>query len=192
MQPWNLVFVSGFVVYLAIRGVYAGKTKANVKADRRVDLRERLLLFLVFTSTLLVPLLYLLTPWLSFADTTKAPLLPWAGALIMGFALWLFYRSHADLGENWSMTLEIRVGHRLVTTGVYSRVRHPMYSAILLFSLAQGLLLANWLAGWSALGAVSVMFLLRMPREEQMMRDTFGEDYRRYMARTGRLLPRVG
>ena len=190
MQTWNLVFLLGFAIYVGIRGVFAEKTRANVQAERRVDLQERVLIFAVFIGCLLLPVLYLFTSLLAFADYKLPPFLPWFGVVAMPFALWLFFRSHADLGENWSQTLEIRVGHRLVTGGVYTSTRHPMYSAILLFSLAQGLLLANWLAGWSGLVATSLMFMLRMPREEKMMSDTFGEDYRRYMARTGRLFPR--
>lgn len=191
MRPPDLVFLAGFIAYIVIRGVFIGKTKKNIKAEARVDLQERVLLLLVFVGGLLLPLIYLVTPLLAFADYTFASPVPWAGSVIMVLSLWLFFRSHADLGANWSQTLEIRVGHRLVTTGVYASVRHPMYSAILLFSLAQGLLLANWLAGWSALLSVAVMFALRIPREEEMMRDAFGEEYRRYMSRTGRLFPRL-
>lgn len=189
MRTWDLVFLVGLAVYVVIRGVFIEKTRANVKASRRVDLQEGVLLFSVFTTTLLLPLLYLFTSLLTFADYTLPLPAPWCGVVVMPFALWLFFRSHADLGQNWSQTLEIRAGHVLVTQGVYRSTRHPMYSAILLFSLAQGLLLANWLAGWSGLVAVGAMFVLRIPREEQMMRDTFGLDYRRYMARTGRLFP---
>ena len=65
-------------------------------------------------------------------------------------ALWLFWRSHADLGQNWSVSLEIRKDHRIVQHGVYRLIRHPMYASIWLWSIAQALLLANWLAGWSA------------------------------------------
>ncbi len=190
MQTWNLVFLLGFAIYVGIRGVFSAKTKANVQAERRVDLQERVLLFAVFIGGLLLPVLYLFTSLLAFADYKLPPFLPWFGVVAMAFGLWLFFRSHADLGQNWSLTLEIRVGHVLVTQGVYASTRHPMYSAILLFSIAQGLLLANWLAGWSALAAVGLMCVLRIPREEQMMCETFGEDYRRYMARTGRLFPR--
>jgi len=65
-----------------------------------------------------------------------------------------------------------------------------MYASIWLFGLAQGLLLENWLAGWSALVTFAIMYFVRTPREERMMCDSFGEDYRDYMRRTGRLLPR--
>ncbi len=90
------------------------------------------------------------------------------------------------------MTLELRRGHEIVRHGVYRRVRHPMYAAIWLVSLSQGLLLDNWLAGWSAVAAVAPMYLIRVPREERMMCDAFGDAYRDYMRETGRLWPRLG
>jgi protein-S-isoprenylcysteine O-methyltransferase Ste14 len=65
-----------------------------------------------------------------------------------------------------------------------------MYASIFLFSLAQGLMLGNWLAGWSAFVAFAVLYLLRVRREEALMLATFGEAYAAYMKRTGRLWPR--
>ncbi len=109
----------------------------------------------------------------------------------MAAALWLFWRSHADLGPNWSVTLELRKGHQLVQRGVYRSIRHPMYASIWLFSMGQGLLLDNWLAGWSALASFAPLYFVRTPREEQMMCEFFGQEYRDYMRQTGRLLPRL-
>jgi protein-S-isoprenylcysteine O-methyltransferase Ste14 len=74
---------------------------------------------------------------------------------------------------------------------VYRAIRHPMYAAILLFGLAQGLLLQNWLAGWSAAVTFAVMYIGRVRREEQMMCEFFGQEYRDYMQQTGRLFPRL-
>jgi protein-S-isoprenylcysteine O-methyltransferase Ste14 len=139
---------------------------------------------------MLLPVLYLFTPLLAFADYRLPPFAPWCGAGIMAAGLWLFWRSHTDLGQNWSVTLEVRKGHTIITRGVYRWIRHPMYASIWLFSLAQGLLLENWLAGWSALVTFAALYFVRAPREEQMMCDVFGEDYRDYMRRTGRLFPR--
>jgi len=90
---------------------------------------------------------------------------------MMGTALWLFWRSHVDLDLNWSMALELRLGHQLVRHGVYRSIRHPMYAAIWLFSICQGMLLQNWLAGWSALASFALMYFTRTPREEAMMAD---------------------
>ena len=105
--------------------------------------------------------------------------------------LWLFYRSHADLGTNWSLTLEMREGHQLITYGVYRGVRHPMYSALALYSVGQALVIPNWVAGLSNLVAFAVLFALRVGAEERMMAQQFGNEYAAYTARTKRLLPRV-
>lgn len=105
-------------------------------------------------------------------------------------ALALFWRSHADLGQNFSRTLELQERHALVTRGVYRRMRHPMYAAIWLFAAAQALLLPNWIAAWSGLAGFAPMYFLRTPREEKMMMEAFGAEYAAYMERTYRMFPR--
>lgn len=190
LNPRSAAFLAGFIVYILIRGKFAGATRDNVKTVRRVDATEKVLLVLVGVTSLLLPLLYLFTPWCAFADYPLPAAAFWCGPVVMVASLVLFYRSHADLGLNWSATLEMREGHTLVTAGVYRSIRHPMYAAILLFDVAQGLMLANWLAGWSALAAFLPLYVMRAPREERMMVDAFGDAYRDYMKRTGRLLPR--
>lgn len=191
INPWNIVFLAGFIIYVIIRGVFESRAKGNEKIVSRVDGVERMLMVIVFTGNLLLPLLYLFTPWLDFANYRLPAFAPWCGAALMALALWLFWRSHSDLGANWSYTLEMRKGHELVRHGVYSSIRHPMYASIILFGLAQGLLLENWLAGWSALATFTVMYLLRASREEEMMCEFFGDEYRSYMRETGRIIPRM-
>lgn len=190
VNPRNVAFLAGFIAFVAIRGRFAGGTRANVKTVRRVDGTERILLSLVGLTALLLPVLFLFTPLLAFADYPLPVAAWWCGLVVMVAALVLFYRSHADLGLNWSATLEMREGHTLVTEGVYRSIRHPMYAAILLFDVAQGLMLANWLAGWSALAVFLLLYAIRAPREERMMMDSFGDAYRDYTKRTGRLFPR--
>lgn len=191
VQPENVVFLAGFIAYLGIRGRFAGQTRANETTVRRVDATEKILLVLVAVGSLLLPILYLFTPWLAFADYLLPAPATWSGVVLMVAALVLFYRSHADLGKNWSATLELRKGHELVEHGVYRSMRHPMYASILLWDVAQGLMLRNWLAGWTALLTFAVLYVVRAPREERMMCDAFGQHYRDYMRRTGRLLPRI-
>jgi protein-S-isoprenylcysteine O-methyltransferase Ste14 len=191
IQPWNLVFLAGFILYTSIRGIYARRTKENEKTVSRFDAQDRILMVLVFTGNVLLPMLYLFTPWLAFADYRLPVWAPWCGVIVMSVALWLFWRAHADLDRNWSITLELRKGHQLITHGVYRAIRHPMYAAILLFGLAQGLLLQNWLAGWSAAATFALMYIGRVRREEQMMCEFFGQEYREYMRQTGRLFPRL-
>lgn len=192
VEPWNVVFLAGFIIYVAIRGRFARGTRDNVKTIRRVDAVEKALLVFVGISSLLLPILYLFTPWLAFGDYHLPAAAPWCGSILMVSALVFFYRSHADLGRNWSATLEVREGHELIKHGVYRSMRHPMYASIFLWDVAQGLMLRNWLAGWSALAMFALLYVVRAPREERMMCDAFGQDYRDYMRRTGRLVPRIG
>jgi protein-S-isoprenylcysteine O-methyltransferase Ste14 len=191
IQPWNLIYLVGLIVYIAIRGVFGGRTKSNEKLVSRVDIQDRVLVGVVFLGNIILPLLYIFTPWLGFADDSFPWFVPWCGALLMLFGLWLFWRAHVDLGLNWSITLEMRQGHELIKRGVYRRIRHPMYTAIFLVALAQAFLLSNWLAGWGGFVSFGLLYLARVPREEKMMLDFFGEQYRSYMEETGRLFPKI-
>ena len=127
---------------------------------------------------------YVFTGQPKFAAYPFSPALAWLGAAAFALALWLFHRTHRELGRNWSVTLEIREQHALVTTGIYSRLRHPMYSAFWLWALAQALLLPNWIAGPAGLVGFGTLFFMRIGREERLMVEMFGDEYRRYMART--------
>jgi len=191
-HPSAAVFFAGWLVYVVIRGRYQERTQGQRKTLRRLAPAETPVLALVGVGTLLLPLLYLFSPWLAFADAQLPAALTWLGAPVLASGLWLFWRSHADLGLNWSVVPELREGHELVRHGVYRRIRHPMYAAILLVSLSQGLLLSNWLAGWSALASFGLLYALRVGREEAMMREAFGEQYRAYEQESGRLWPRWG
>jgi protein-S-isoprenylcysteine O-methyltransferase Ste14 len=139
--------------------------------------------------TFFLTLIWIVSPLFAFADYPLhlAPLV--AGSLCLALGLWLFYRSHADLGTNWSITLELRERHQLVTHGVYRWVRHPMYLALLIFSAGQALVAANWLIGPSYGVAMLLLIALRLGPEEQMMLDEFGSQYEAYRAKTRRLLP---
>ena len=91
----------------------------------------------------------------------------------------------------WSVTLELRENHRLITQGVYRHVRHPMCAALFLYSIGQALALPNWVAGPSYLVAFGMLFALRLGAEERMMLETFGDEYAAYMAGTKRLVPGI-
>lgn len=190
-EPWNIVFFAGFVVYFRIRGLFIKRTAGTKKEVSLFDRTDKRLLALMFPAVLLLPMLYLFTPVLSFADYALPDAVKAAGSLVLVVSLWLFYRSHADLGRNWSVSLEIREGHELITHGVYRSIRHPMYASIWLWALAQGMMLPNWLAGWPVVPAFAAMYFIRIPREEGLMLDKFGDQYRDYMKQTGRVFPRL-
>jgi protein-S-isoprenylcysteine O-methyltransferase Ste14 len=138
--------------------------------------RERALLAVAFFGLFAIPALNLATGWpRAFAyDPGYGLVVP--GAALFVFSLWLFRRSHKDLGRQWSASLEVREGHRVVRNGVYRSIRHPMYASF-------------WL--WAAAQACLLLFFARVNFEEQMMIDAFGDDYRRYMQETKRIIPGV-
>jgi protein-S-isoprenylcysteine O-methyltransferase Ste14 len=95
------------------------------------------------------------------------------------------------LGENLSISLRVRPDHTLIANGPYRRIRHPIYAAGLLFSAGISLLAANALFAACFLGSIIPFYVARIRKEERMMLTEFGEAYRQYMQRTGRILPRL-
>jgi protein-S-isoprenylcysteine O-methyltransferase Ste14 len=166
------------------------------RRSRRIPVRtsardglERMLLVFAGGGLVGVPALYVFSPLLRAADYTFHQGLAWAGTVVFLGALWVLYRSHRDLGRNFSVSLELRNEHRLVTNGIYAHVRHPMYLAFWLWALAQALLLPNWIAGLAGLTGFGILFFFRIRREERLMLEAFGEQYRSYMGRTARIVP---
>jgi protein-S-isoprenylcysteine O-methyltransferase Ste14 len=151
--------------------------------------REFILLGASLMGLGIVPCVYLALHVPRFADYSVIPALSYLGIAVDVACLWLFHRTHADLGHNWSVSLDLRERHTLVTTGVYALVRHPMYSGFWLMALAQALLLPNWIAGPAGLVGFGILFFGRVRREEDMMIAAFGDEYRAYMRRTARVVP---
>jgi protein-S-isoprenylcysteine O-methyltransferase Ste14 len=139
----------------------------------------------------ILPLIYIITDSPAFATYPFFPPFVVVGPAIFAAGLWFIHRSLNDLGRGFSPTLEIRPDHQLITAGVYQYVRHPMYLGFLLWAIAQAVMLPNWIAGPAALVAWAVLVAYRLRREEAMMLDQFGDQYRAYMARTARLVPGV-
>lgn len=189
MSLFEWVFAAEFVVLMVLRFWFARAVRSKPVAARQLGVTERVLLSATFLGMMIIPLIYFFTSWLAFADYRPPAWLGWLGVPLAIGAAPLFWRSHADLGANWSPTLEVREEHRLVSDGVYRRIRHPMYAAIWLWVVSQALLLPNWVAGLAGIVSFAPLYFLRVPREERMMMDTFGDDYLNYMQRTGRLVP---
>jgi protein-S-isoprenylcysteine O-methyltransferase Ste14 len=165
------------------------RSRRTVVANDHTPRTEYLLLALTFVGMQAIPFIYILTGWLDFADYRMPFWIGIGGALVFVFAVWLLWRSHVDLGSNFSPRLQLRPEHSLVTDGVYRRIRHPMYTAHLLWAFAQLLLFHNWIAGPAFLLTMVPLLLFRIPKEERMMLELFGGEYQEYMDRTGRLFP---
>jgi len=181
-----LVWILGF----GVRFYFQRQVRGVERTSARHVSRDRVLYFLVFGAFLL-PLVYALSPLLDFAHVALLGLLRGLGVMIGLAAVALLYVTHRALGHNWSGILELARDHQLVQHGPYARVRHPMYTALFGAALGYALLSANWIIAAATLGTTAAMYAARVRDEEQLMRDRFGAAYEAYMARTGRLLPKL-
>lgn len=164
--------------------------RAHALGGSRIGVLETVLDLMGFTGMQVLPLIYIFSGWPGFADYRLPAWAGWAGTLIMAGALWLLWRAHRDLASNWSPSLELQKQHSLVRTGVYARLRHPIYAAVWLWCLAQPLLIHNWIAGLAGLITFGLVYFTRLPREEKMMLDKFGGEYADYMKKVGGIFPR--
>jgi protein-S-isoprenylcysteine O-methyltransferase Ste14 len=137
-----------------------------------------------------IPLLVVLTPFLdSFAIPLPEPV-RFIFLIIFALNIWLFVVAHRDLGMNWSAILEIREGHRRVTTGIYRHIRHPIYAHFWIWVIAQGIVLANALVLVFGIIAGGILYFFRVPKEKEMLIAEFGDEYRNYMKVSGRVMPK--
>lgn len=126
---FKIIYFTGLMIMLIIRLIYRWRNKTNQIVDSRKKTLEKLLLSSAFVGMLVIPLIYVFTPLLNSADYQLPFWTGWAGVVALALAFWILWRSHSDLGRNWSQTLELRKEHQLITSGVYKYIRHPMYAA---------------------------------------------------------------
>ena len=192
MSPWfgKAIILASSIVMVIIRAPH-GRRSRGVKVVRSGRGALEIVLLTFAWLAFFAPLVWVAAPVFAFADYSLRPLSLLAGVVCLAVGLWLFARAHADLGTNWSITLEVREEHQLVTHGIYRAVRHPMYSALLLYSIGQALVIPNWIAGPSYGVAMALLFAFRLGPEERMMLEAFGKDYEAYLERTKRLVPGI-
>ncbi|MFC1845908.1 protein-S-isoprenylcysteine O-methyltransferase [Chloroflexota bacterium] len=187
---FNIYYLIGFFSGSAIRIWYGRKHKQEKLAIFHTEGLAVGLLACLWGIAILLPLFYMFTDWLSFADYNLPAWAGFIGIAAFTVAIWLLWRSHYDLGRNWSTTVEIKNGHTLVIGGIFNYIRHPMYAAHLLWGIAQILLIHNWIAGLASLIIMIPLCMLRIPFEEKELLKQYGDEYRQYMNKTGRVIPR--
>ena len=192
MNPWfgKLAVLVCLIAYIIIRAPHGRRsTSVPIKEDRKGAL-EIVLLIGAWIGTTILPLVWVIANWPAWANFPLHPVAYALGVVLMFAGLWLFHRSHTDLETNWSVTLQTREDHRLVTTGIFKRIRHPMYSSMFLLGIAHLLFVPNCVVAPAYLLTFGLLYLLRVAKEERLMLDRFGAEYETYMQRTGRLIPR--
>jgi protein-S-isoprenylcysteine O-methyltransferase Ste14 len=184
---WALMVTAWYV----IRYPYERRSKRALVETNEKGRPEYLRMAIAGTGLGILPALYLWTNFLDFVDRSASWLLFALGCVSAVGALAMFLLTHRALGKLWSVSLQLKQSHRLVTRGIYEKLRHPMYTGFWLMALGQALFLANWIAGLSGLLGFGFLFFSRIGPEEAMMAEAFGDEYREYQLRSWRIIPYV-
>jgi protein-S-isoprenylcysteine O-methyltransferase Ste14 len=135
--------------------------------------------------------LYLLAPpWWTWTRLPFGEWTQWLGIFVAIPLLFFLILVHRHLDRQWSIALELQDNHKLITSGPYKRIRHPMYLGIFLYTIGMILVSSDLLVLIFFAFSIWVNYR-RIPEEEEMMIERFGDEYREYMKRSGRLLPRI-
>lgn len=188
---FNWTWIVLFIIITALRKFHEHRSGKR-SSLKNTPFNEALMMMLWGTAAGILPFFYIFTDWLDFASyrTSMPPGLGLLGIALFLLAIWLLHRSHTDLGQSWSPAVELSTAE-LIQSGVFKFIRHPMYSAHLIWGIAQTLMFPNILAGPMALVLIIITLFIRTPREEQLLLREFGDDYAAYMQKTGRFLPKI-
>ena len=178
-STFKIVYFVLFMIASIVRKRFTAKHKKHEFVKQYKSAGD--IVLLVFDGIgMVIPLVYVFSSYLDFADYSMPIWVGWLGAGLFAYAIYVLYLSHADLGKNWSPVLGIKEGHSLVTSGIYKYIRHPMYTAHLLWAIAQILILHNWIAGYSFIVVMVPHIWMRVNKEEELLIEQFGQDYLDY------------
>jgi len=199
---FRVIFFALWIVYIAYltgKEYYAREEPATRFSIRR-HLREaskREGKVRIVARALLTPfwisgfILYAVYPgWMALFTIPLPVWLRWVAVGLSLATIPLIIWAYRALGKQWTAPkLLLRKEHTLVTSGPYRYVRHPMYAAGFTFIIALAMATANWLVVLPMIAGTALLYA-QIGKEEAMLIERFGDDYRAYMKRTARLLPR--
>jgi protein-S-isoprenylcysteine O-methyltransferase Ste14 len=172
------------------------RRRANRAGGDRISRREEgapllVLLRLTGMAGWLSVVAYVINPdWMRWSALSIPVELRWLGVALSVLSVPLLIWMFRSLGTNVTDTVAIRSKHTLVTHGPYRWVRHPLYSLGTMLFVGIGLIASNWFI-LLAMGLGFVLLAIRTPIEEARLTEKFGDEYRAYLRRTGRFIPRL-
>jgi len=192
-QTFRFILILGFAVIVPIGAYHRIKSQAT---GEKLDRRQEGIFILVTLrpigiASMIGLVTYMINPALMVWSSVALPnWLRWAGVVLGITGGLLLVVTFRTLGKNLTDTVVTRAEHTLVTRGPYRWVRHPFYLATALAVVPNSLVTANWFLALTG-GIVFGLLVLRTRIEEEKLIERFGEDYKEYMKRTGRFLPRL-
>jgi protein-S-isoprenylcysteine O-methyltransferase Ste14 len=174
-----------FVIYWAVSAAGSKKTKRKESPGERLAYTLPLLIGVFLMTTRKA-----LSGWLGIRFVADADATRWFGAAltVAGVALAIWARKH--IGTNWSGTVTLKEGHELIRTGPYARIRHPIYTGILLAGLGSAIEIGR-IAGLVALALGWASFWVKARREESFLSEEFGPAFEVHQKQTGMFLTKL-
>jgi protein-S-isoprenylcysteine O-methyltransferase Ste14 len=190
---FRIILALIFVAFIAHRAYYNHKYPPS--AEDTIEVKESspstTIASFVVIAGLISLFLYLFKPnWISWASIPLPYHLRLIGVGIVATGFGLIQWSQYTLGRNWSDTPRITDHQELVMDGPYRWVRHPIYTAFVLIFVSTLFISANWFLSAAWIGMVVLDITSRVQYEEDKLTTLFGDQYRAYLDRTGRFLPR--
>lgn len=169
--------------------VFSARKLKSIK--RREPSAERIVYLVFMLATYLV----MFNEQIDFGPLGKrfVPPLPAIGALgvaitVIGVAFAIWARWH--LGENWSATVTVKKGHELIRSGPYGRIRHPIYTGMLVGLAGTALALGEY-RGLLSLGMAVACSFVKARKEERYLVQEFGAGFKEHAEQTGMFLPKL-
>lgn len=185
------IFAAGTVISIYFRSRANRNSPGERLPLKAEETASMLLLRLVGLSLWLGIFAYLMNPaWMAWAQTPLPAWLRLGGAALGILSVAMLYRVFSSPGNNVTPTVLARARHKLVTSGPYHWVRHPLYTVGFLSYLSFAILAANCYVAVMAV-ATLVLLALRVPRDEAELIARNGEAYRAYAERAGRFVPKL-
>jgi protein-S-isoprenylcysteine O-methyltransferase Ste14 len=187
---FRYLFVAIYAAFFIVR-IHYRLQSIRREPEQRYQAEATKILYIAIPGYFISIVLYMLAvPWASWSQIGMPSWLRWLGVIGAISSVPLLAWTHRTLGWQYSAELAIQKKHALVTTGPYARTRHPMYLTFIMFSFSTAMTTSNLLVLlFAALVIVPFPWIAR--KEEEMLLETFGEEYREYMRRTGRFFPRI-
>jgi protein-S-isoprenylcysteine O-methyltransferase Ste14 len=189
---FRYILVLGLLGLMGIMVFHRLKARTGEKLDRKQEgLFSLVGLRLLALAGMIALVAYFRNPAnLAFSAVPLPDWLRWAGVGVGCMTLCLLFWTLRNLGKNLTDTVVTRTHHTLITTGPYRWVRHPFYTCAALVALTVSLISANAFFLVTG-GFIFLLLALRTRVEEANLLGRFGDDYQKYMDRTGRFFPRL-
>jgi len=139
------------VSFMLVRGYFSRRLGGEPVATGRAQVRDRTY-YRLMVAVYILPFAYALTSWLDFAHVSLPPALRWMGAPLAFGGVAMVWWTHRTLGRHWSGILELRENHRLISSGPYRYIRHPMYTGFFMMPVGMALVTANLLVALLQIG----------------------------------------